>query len=169
MFQTARLYLRPRSHDDIDALVVMHGDPDVMQFVGDGRVLTEPERRAAVVEGLASSMPSGLGIWSVFPRKAHDDLLGSVFLVPLPDTSLIEIGWRFRRDTWGKGYATEAASAILDYGFKTLDLDEIVAVVYLENTRSVRVIEKLGLKAAGTCFAYGQDLPIFRLKRPTCS
>lgn len=167
--ETARLFIRPRTHDDIDALVVMHGDPDVMRFVGDGTVLSEPERRAAVIEGLASPLPDGLGIWSVFPRAAHDDLLGSVFLVPLPDTDLIEIGWRFRRDAWGQGVATEAASAILDYGFADLALDEIVAVVYLENTRSIRVIEKLGLKAAGTCFAYGQDLPIFRLKRPTCS
>ena len=168
-FHTARLYLRPRSRDDIDALVVMHGDAEVMRFVGDGNVPEAEDRRASVIDGLATPLPPGLGVWSVFPRDARDDLLGSAFLVPLPDTDLIEIGWRFRRDAWGRGFATEAATAILNYGFTTLGLDEIVAVVYLENTRSIRVIEKLGLKAAGTCFAYGMDLPIYRMKRPTCS
>ncbi len=169
VFDTERLYLRPRSHDDVDALVAMHGDPEVMRYVGDGSVPNAADRRTSVIDGLAVPLPAGLGIWSVFPRDARDDLLGSTFLVPLPDTDLVEIGWRFHRAAWGQGFATEAASAVLDYGFATLGLDEIVAVVYLENVRSIRVMERLGLKPAGTCFAYGKDLPIWRMKRPTCS
>ncbi len=167
-FQTARLYLRPRSRDDIDALVAMDGDAEVMRYIGDGSVRDAASQRVSLTEGLSEPLPPGLGTWSVFAHDAKDDLLGTTFLVPLPDTDLVEIGWRFRRDAWGRGYATEAAAAILYYGFTTLALDEIVAVVYLENVRSIRVMEKLGLTSTGTCFAYGRDLPIYRMKRPTC-
>lgn len=166
---TERLFLRPRSLKDIEALVMIHGDPEVMRYIGDGYVRDAASERVSLMEGLAKPLPSGLGVWSVFARSDKDGLLGSTFLVPLPDTDLIEIGWRFRRDAWGQGFATEAAAAILRHGFETLGLDEIVAVVYLQNVRSIGVMEKLGLKAAGTCFAYGRDLPIFRMKRPTYS
>ena len=168
-FHTERLYLRPRSLADIDALVAMDGDPEVMRYVGDGSVRDAASQRVVLTEWLSGTLPSGLGAWSVFPRDAKDDLLGTTFLVPLPDTDLVEIGWRYRRNVWGRGYATEAAAAVLNYGFTTLALDEIVAVVYLENIRSIRVMEKLGLTSAGTCFAYGRDLPIFRMKRPSCA
>ena len=169
VFQTERLSLRPLVRDDIDALVRMYGDPDVMRHIRDGSVADEASRRASLEESMSKQHPPGLGVWGVVSRDRRDDLLGWVCLVPLPDSDLIEIGWRFRRDAWGRGYATEAARELLRYGFETLELGEIVAVLKPDNERSVRVVEKLGMTADGMRRAYNENLAFFRLKRPTCS
>ncbi len=67
----------------------------------------------------------------------------------------IEIGWRFRREAWGAGFATEAAGAVLDHAFTTLGLAEIVADIHPENTRSVRVAERIGLTLRGRRLHHG--------------
>ncbi|MEM7124253.1 MAG: GNAT family N-acetyltransferase [Pseudomonadota bacterium] len=167
--RTERLSLRPLIRDDIDTLVGMYGDPEVMRHIRDGSVSDEVSRRASLEESMSKQHPPGLGVWGAVTRDRRDDLLGWVCLVPLPDTDLIEIGWRFRRDAWGRGYATEAARELLRYGFETLGLGEIVAVLKPGNERSVRVVEKLGMKAEGMRRAYNEDLAYFRLMRASCS
>ena len=64
-------------------------------------------------------------------------------------SNYIDFGWRYARRAWGKGYATEAAVAVLDYGINTLKLSGIVAESAVENAGSVRVIEKLGMQFEG--------------------
>ena len=68
----------------------------------------------------------------------------------------IEIGWRLRRDAWGAGLATEAARAVLDHGFITLRLPEVVADIHPENARSIRVAEKIGLILRGRRLHHGE-------------
>ncbi len=64
-------------------------------------------------------------------------------------TPCVEVAWRLAREHWGRGYATEAARAAIEFGFKQAGLDEIVAFTVPANTRSVRVMEKLGMKFSG--------------------
>jgi RimJ/RimL family protein N-acetyltransferase len=169
VFTTERLTLRPRVLGDLESILAMDADPEVMRYIADGSVPDPAEHRAKLAERIVTGFPPMLGYWCVFAHDAPDDLLGWVCLIPLPGHDLVEIGWRFRRANWGKGYATEAATPLIPYGFETAGLDEIVAVVNARNARSIRVMEKLGLEAAGTCVAYGAEVPIYRLKRPTCS
>lgn len=61
-------------------------------------------------------------------------------------TPCIEIGWRLGSQYWGKGYATEGAKAVLEYGFKQFDWDQIVSFTVPDNSRSIRVMEKIGMK-----------------------
>jgi RimJ/RimL family protein N-acetyltransferase len=61
----------------------------------------------------------------------------------------VEIGWRFRRDCWGRGYATEAAAPLLEFAFAKVGLDRVVSIRHPENDRSGRVMEKLGLRVVG--------------------
>jgi RimJ/RimL family protein N-acetyltransferase len=77
----------------------------------------------------------------------------------------MEIGYRFVRAAWGRGFATEAAAAVLDHGFRALRLDPIVAVSDPDNLASHRVLRKIGLRAAGTARQYGSELPFFELRR----
>jgi RimJ/RimL family protein N-acetyltransferase len=91
--------------------------------------------------------------------------LGWCCLVPLEDSGLIEIGYRYVRAAWGQGVATEAGRAVLDHGFRALGLDPIVAVARPENLASRRVLEKLGLGYAGLRFHYGLDLAFYTLAR----
>lgn len=111
---------------------------------------------------------NGLGIWAVI-EKAIDRAIGSILLVPLPNNNKtasdkIEIGWHFRPASWGYGYASEAAHAILSYGFTELTLPTIYAVTTVDNIRSQRVMTRLGMQSLGcTDEHYNQTLQIYQL------
>ena len=81
----------------------------------------------------------------------------------------IELGYRYCRDSWCKGYATEAASAILEETYRVTDLDEILACVHPDNTASIRVLEKLGFTISHSKLSkpIGKDIPVYRIDRKT--
>jgi RimJ/RimL family protein N-acetyltransferase len=162
---TARLLLRQRHLDDVAAIVRMNSDPEVMRFVGDGRMPDPVALEKRTRERVDTDFGVGLGYWSVFARERPDDYLGYVVLSPVPASSDIEISYGIRRDAWGRGFATEASRAGLDFGFRARALPEIVALVYPDNQRSQRVIAKLGFVSVGLRKAYGQDLLCHRLTR----
>ena len=162
---TERLPLRQRSIDDVPAIVRMNSDPEVMRFVGDGRMPDPSEIEKRTRERCGTDFGMGLGYWSVFPRERPDDYLGYVVLSPVPESTDIELSYGIRRDAWGEGFATEGSRAALKFAFRQLGLPEIVALTYPANLRSQRVIAKLGFVTAGIRHAYGQDLLYFRLGR----
>jgi len=106
------------------------------------------KHRAFVVERINAAYPKGLGYWSVLDR--FDDrkfFLGWVLLLPYGSyLDEVEIGWRFNYDAWGKGYAKESASRVLDHAFKTARLKKIVADIDPSNLSSINVAEKLGMR-----------------------
>lgn len=107
-----------------------------------------------------------MGGWSVFPRETPQRYLGWIVLFPLEGwEGDVEIGWRFVRDAWGRGYASEAAAAVMEHGFRTVGLDHIVAVLDPDNQRSRRVCEKLGMTAAGMRRAYDSDCALYVKQR----
>ncbi len=162
-FETSRLKIRQRNLEDLDACLEMDSDPDVMRYMGGVR--PSDKRREEFVVGMNEAVEIGLGYWSVFPKDSEHDLLGWIILRPLPGYTDVEIGYRFKHTAWGKGYATEAARAVLRHGFETVGLDEIVAVIHPENERSQRIIKKLGLIPDGMRKAYGKQIPFYRLPR----
>jgi RimJ/RimL family protein N-acetyltransferase len=144
-FTTARLLIRPRSLSDTEACLAMDQDPEVVRFI-DGPWNDPAAHRAFVQDRTCSPYPHGLGYWALVDRGAWS-FLGWVLLIPLDARGpQIEIGWRLRRECWGKGYATEAAQVILRHGQTTLGLDEIIAEIDPANFASVRVAEKIGMK-----------------------
>jgi RimJ/RimL family protein N-acetyltransferase len=164
-FTTRRLLLTPRAPRDLDAMAEMDADREVMRFVGEPQ--TGPEHRAELATWFDDSEDApGHGGWTLRPLDEPDRYLGWVILYPLrgwePD---VEIGWRLVRDAWGHGYATEAARAIMDHAFGTVGLDRVVAVLDVDNDRSRRVCEKLGMHAAGLRRAYDADLALYVRER----
>jgi RimJ/RimL family protein N-acetyltransferase len=165
LLTTDRLLLRQRHLDDVPAILAMNADPEVMRFVGDGRMPDPAASEKRTRERVSTDFGMGLGYWSVFTRARRDDYLGYVVLSPVPDSEDIEISYGIRRDAWGQGYATEAAGAGLDFAFRVRALPQVVALVYPANLKSQRVIAKLGFEPAGQRHAYGTDLLIYRLAR----
>ena len=164
LLTTERLLLRQRHEDDLPAILRMDLDPEVMRFLDGPRTDTaahEKEVRARI----GKDFGPGLGYWSVFRRDRPEDFLGYVSLHVMPDYAEVELGYRFDRPAWGQGFATEAAAACLDHAFRTLALPEVVAVVDPDNRGSLRVIAKLGFRAAGRRHAYRKDLLFYRLER----
>ncbi|WP_042416902.1 GNAT family N-acetyltransferase [Streptacidiphilus anmyonensis] len=150
---TDRLLLRPPSEEDIAPLLEMNTDPEVMRYIGDGSPgPSDPESTAGIVararQGWADN---GFGMLSVLTRDGGE-YAGWVTLAEprfLPQLlPVVEIGWRFRRAFWGRGYATEAAAPLLAFAFDEAGLDRIVSIRHPDNDRSRRVMEKLGLRFA---------------------
>ena len=102
----------------------------------------------------------GFSLWVVEDR-ATGALLGDCGLKQLEEGPEIEVGYRFAREHWGKGYATEAAAASMRYGFGTVGLARIVAVVAPPNVASCHVLEKIGLEYQRRIHCYGREMNYF--------
>lgn len=126
-------------------LIELFTDPEVMKFVGDG-VMTEAQAEEWWGKLFNKFYPQGVNIWAVF---AKDDLeyIGHAGIYPRPTK---KEDWEFvyflRRDAWGKGFATEIAKVIIEYGFDELNLPEVFTSVDNDHPASIRVMEKAGMK-----------------------
>ena len=143
---TPRLLLRRWRDGDLDAFAALNADPEVMAFFP--ALLGRAESDALAARIREHFARHGFGLWAVeVPGVA--EFVGFVGLsVPrfeAPFTPCVEIGWRLVRAHWGRGYATEAARAALDFGFRRLALDEVVSFTVPANRRSRAVMERLGM------------------------
>ncbi len=146
LLQTERLLFRVCEERDLKPFAEMNADPRVMEFFP---AVRNYEETIAEYDRILTHYKSyGFSFFTVSEIGGADfiGILGLVHIDPtLPCAPAIEIGWRFAFPFWGKGYATEGASAFLKYGFETLKLPEIVAYTSIQNIRSRRVMEKLGM------------------------
>jgi RimJ/RimL family protein N-acetyltransferase len=165
--ETARLRLYPPRPEDLEARLAMDRDPEVMRFIRP--VSEDAEAQRAEIRAALDGPPGRGALWHVEERAPSSvggpGFIGWCGVFPLQDSGLMEIGYRFVRAAWGRGFATEAAAAALDHGFRALRLDPIVAVSDPDNLASHRVLRKIGLRAAGTARHYGSELPFFELRR----
>ncbi len=149
MLETTRLVLRLPTPDDLDPLAVINADPQVMRFIGDGTTRSREETAAGIARALAQWDERGFGMFAV-DIKDSGQFIGWVALAEpafLPEVlPAVEIGWRLGRPHWGHGYATEAAQAVMRFGFFTVRLDRIISIRDLANDASRRVMEKLGMR-----------------------
>ncbi len=159
--ETARLRLYPPRIEDLEARLAMDRDPEVMRFIQP--VPEDAEAQRSEIRNRILQPPRS-AYWHVEERVAPG-FIGWCGVFPLQDSGLMEIGYRFARRAWGRGLATEAATAALDHGFRKLELDLIVAVSHPDNAASHRVLHKIGLRAAGTARHYGRELAFFELRR----
>jgi RimJ/RimL family protein N-acetyltransferase len=142
---TDRLTLRRWRDSDLEPWAAMNADPEVREHLGD--LLTREQSDASVARFQADFDQRGYGWWAVEVR-ADGEFIGFAGLDPVDDGmpfSGVEIGWRLARSAWGNGYATEAALAVLAYGFDTLELPEILAVTTATNLRSQAVMRRIGM------------------------
>lgn len=165
LLETERLVLRRITSNDYEDLCRMNGDPEVMKYVGDGSTRTR-ELMVHEMEMLIShyERKPGLGIWAV-ERKDSGEFLGAAGLVYYDGTPEVEVGYRFLKEHWNKGYATEAASALVRYGFETLGLKKIVSSAHIDNRASTRVMEKIGMTYVENRFHYGSTQAYYEITR----
>ena len=142
---TEHLVLQPVTAADRAALLAHWTTPEVRQFMFDGAMLTEAEIAAAIADSAASFQDGGYGLWLLRPGGGAP-LAGTAGLRPLEDLGL-EIIWSLAPEAQGRGYATEAARAVLDYALGPLGLPEVLAEIDEGNTASARVAERLGMTA----------------------
>jgi RimJ/RimL family protein N-acetyltransferase len=145
-FETPRLRLRQWRESDPAPFAAMAADPQVMEFLLPLPTRADSDAMAERVKTRIAE--NGWGLWAV-EHKASGEFAGFTGLnVPpatLPFSPCVEIGWRFARQWWGQGFATEAARGALRVGFDRLGLEEIVAFTGVGNLRSAAVMERIGM------------------------
>ena len=144
---TPRLKLRQWKEEDKEPFFKLNSDPRVMEFMPK---LLSKEESDQFIERIKKQFKEDR--YSFFAVELIEDktFIGLIGL-SIPKfqsffTPCVEIGWRLAYDYWGKGYATEGAKASLNYGFKELNLSEIVSFTVPKNVRSRQVMERIGMK-----------------------
>jgi RimJ/RimL family protein N-acetyltransferase len=143
---TPRLVLRQWRDSDLEPFAALNADPEVMRYFPGPMSREESDAFANLVRETIERQ--GWGLWAVGVTGAAP-YIGFVGLnkarFDAPFTPAVEVGWRLARDHWGHGFATEAATAAIAFGFDELGLDEIVSFTATTNERSRRVMERLGM------------------------
>jgi RimJ/RimL family protein N-acetyltransferase len=143
--RTARLQLRPWRDADYSAFAAMCADPIVMQYFVAPMQADDAIRWAQARNAEISA--NGWGLWAVEVTN-QVPFIGFVGIWDNVSLNAVEVGWRLDHPYWHKGYATEAATAALDYGFDEVGLDEIVSCTAALNEPSQRVMQRLGMTRA---------------------
>ena len=157
ILESERMVLRELKESDTQALAEIYADYDVMQYIGKGTVLSYEQTKKSIKSWEKHYELFKFGIWATI-EKSTGKFIGLCGLSWLPDYTDIEVSYLFEKSSWGKGYATEIAKAILNYGFHDFGLMRIVALVYPQNTPSIHVIDKLGMKYEGEKIFFGDKL-----------
>jgi len=147
---TPRLRLRPFTMDDVADLARIINDREIA-----ANTLTIPypydeEAGRAWIATHADGVERHSPVVYAVTRRTDGALIGATGLALVPEHRRAELGYWIARAAWGEGYATEAAAALLEYGFEKLGLERIHAAYFPRNPASGRVLEKLGMRHEGT-------------------
>lgn len=149
VLETDRLIVRRLSPGDAEFILRLLNEPSWLRFIGDRGVRTLAEARAYILKGPVEMYSRlGFGLYLV-ELKEEGSPIGICGLIKRDSLEDVDIGFAFLPEYWGRGYAYEAASAVMAYGANVLGLRRIVAITSVDNDSSARLLEKLGLRFEG--------------------
>lgn len=162
ILETERLFLREFTIEDAQLLIDLNSNPNVTRYTGDGPLKNLEAANDILLNTIFPQYPNKLGRWAVC-LKSTNEFIGWCGLKYISQLDEIDLGYRLFENHWGKGYATESAKAVLDYGFNILKLNTIVGRAAIENANSIKVLKKVGLKFEKEDVEHGDKIFKFRL------
>lgn len=144
IIETPRFYMRRFELDDAKAMYELNLDPDVIRYTGD-KAFNSVEEAYSFLQNYNPYDTEGFGRW-VCVLKDTGEITGWCGLRMQPDIGLVDLGYRFYKRYWGKGFATETSLASLEHGFKYHNLPVIIARAMNDNLASIRVMQKCGME-----------------------
>lgn len=166
--ETDRLIIRSMQATDLESLAALWADPEVTRFMGG------PRNREEVIkmlkEDLAATPEPAFDLWPVL-EKVSGKIVGDCGIIDkeVDGKTEYEVVYVFARTSWGKGYATEAALALKSYAFQQLGLNRVIALIDPENTKSERVVEKIGFRhEKDTIRPHGNKMKVYALNSANC-
>lgn len=161
--ETERTFLRKLTADDAENFYQLNLDPAVLAYTGD-----KPFDSIASAESFLANYDQyikyGVGRLGVI-EKSTGHFIGWCGLKYSPDTNEYDIGFRFFRSYWNKGFATETAMRCIQHGLHDLQLPEIIGRAMKDNTASIKVLEKLGMKCKGNFDFDGQEGVLYSITK----
>jgi [ribosomal protein S5]-alanine N-acetyltransferase len=161
--ETPRLILKEFDRSDLPTLAPILADPQVMKFSIMG-IYSTPQTEKAIDNFIDSYKRFGFGLWAVI-LKESELLIGYCGLAidRIDNRDEPEIGYRLDYKFWGKGFATEAASASIQYGFNLIKLPYILGAAQQQNVASIRVLEKLGMTFDRETIFRGVAMDVYKI------
>ena len=163
--ETDRLLLRTFTIEDAPLIYELNLDPDVIRYTGDPIKDIEHAKQVLEQTIIPQYALYNHGRWAVHVKPGLE-FIGWCGLKARPERNEIDLGYRFLKKAWGKGYATEAAYACLKYGFEELHLQRIVGRAMPENTGSLRVLEKCDMQYVGEEVVDGHPAKTYEIINP---
>lgn len=171
VIETNRLILRELEYSDEMDLFEMDSDPEVHLYIENNPVKSINEITKVIEMLKEQYKENGIARWAVV-NKSTKECIGwsglKYFNQPLNNhNNFYELGYRFKKKHWGKGYATESSNAIIEYGFGNLNIESIFAITDPRNVNSKKVLAKLGFEYKETFDYEGDKTDWFELKKAT--
>lgn len=163
--ETERLTLRPFREADATALFELSQDPEVMRYVGDRHIPTLQESWRAIAGWLGHWALRGYGQWAIEERTSGR-FTGRAGIINPVDWPGAEVGYLLGKDWWGRGYATEAARAAMDWGFEQVGFADLLSLIDPANQASIAVATRLGESLRGETDLLGNTVLIYGIGRP---
>lgn len=168
VLETQRLTLKTSTTENFSNVFSLLSDPEVMRYVGNGP-RTENEIQIGLDKMIKHQEKYGFSFCDIF-KKDSGEFIGRAGLIHLAmneDQDEIEVGYQLHKKYWGHGYATEITKALIEWGFKHLQLEFIVAVIQPENIASQKVLEKSGMIYIGKTNYYDREVSKFKIVKKT--
>ena len=174
VIETERLRIRPLKEDDLEGMFALDSDPEVHKYLGNKPVKTKAESLKIIQDIQKQYQERGIGRWAVEDKNTNTFLGWSGLRLYKGEdeeyngfSNFYDIGYRFIKEFWGKGYATESAKACLEYAFHTMHLDVVYGLTELGNEASHNVLLKIGLqyKEQFYCKRLDEELRWYEIKK----
>ncbi len=144
IIETERLYLKEFTITDAQLLINLNSDEEVTRYTGDGPVKNIEEAQKILSDIIFPQYKNKMGRWAVY-LKSNNEFIGWCGIKYISEAGEYDLGYRFFKSKWGKGYATESAKAVMEYATNSLKLKNIIGRAAKENIASINVLKKLGM------------------------
>jgi [ribosomal protein S5]-alanine N-acetyltransferase len=164
ILETTRLALRRFRREDMDAIFAIIGDDIAMQYYP--RTFNRSDAVQWIERNLRRYREHGYGLFAVTMKNCHE-VIGDCGIIKqdVEGETRLEVGYHFRRDQWGHGYASEAARACMGLAFHAFGADRVISLIRPENVPSRRVAERNGMKLERQVMHYGLPHLVYAMKR----
>lgn len=145
--ETSRLILRHQELDDLDSLFALYSDPEVIRYIPDAPRSYDETRAELMWHMNGHPENPELGLWATI-QKGTNEFIGRCGLLPwtIDGQAEVEVAYLISKAYWGQGIGTEAAQAVLEYGFNKINLTRLICLIDRGNVASRRVAEKIGMR-----------------------
>jgi len=167
ILETKRMIFRHLEPGDLDALYALYRDPEIRKYFPDGTRTREETKEE--LEWFLNGHPEHpqLGLWAAI-LKENGEFVGRAGLLPwtIDGVLEIEVAYMIDKDHWRKGLGSEAAQAIVKYGFEKLNIPKIIALMDADHEATLRTASAAGLTYEKTIFMDGMESVVYSIKNP---
>ncbi len=163
LFETSRLYVRQLALDDAANFFRLNGDEEIMRYIRATK--TREESDTMLKEAIVAYKGSFLSLRLAIMRKDNHRFAGTFAILPMDNSSDLQMGYAFLKEYWGMGYATEIVAGGLPYVFEILQLNKIMAVTEIANLASKNVLLKNGFIQLHNYLEKGKEVTLFQKEK----